>query len=106
MLQLGESTPPPLTATHRRRSSFFLFFFFLTVHGADVVAHFELPRGLLRDQQVVARDHLHRHAVPNRLVDGGLGVGPRRVEEGQEAQHVVPDGNVREKIKKRWKIDG
>mmetsp|Transcript_18575 Transcript_18575/g.29037 ORF Transcript_18575/g.29037 Transcript_18575/m.29037 type:complete len:442 (+) Transcript_18575:350-1675(+) len=53
----------------------------------DVVPHAQLPRGLARDGRVVARDHLHLHAVLARVLDGLLGVRPRGVQEGQDAQH-------------------
>mmetsp|Transcript_54413 Transcript_54413/g.124038 ORF Transcript_54413/g.124038 Transcript_54413/m.124038 type:complete len:670 (+) Transcript_54413:240-2249(+) len=54
----------------------------------DVGAHGELPGGLLGDEVVVPGDHLHAAPVQAALPDRLLGVGARRVEEGQEAEQV------------------
>merc|ERR1719329_1395723 len=51
------------------------------------VAHVQNSRGLHGDEQVIAGDHLHCHAVLLRQPHCVLGVGTGRIQESQQAHH-------------------
>ena len=48
----------------------------------------------LGNEEMVASDHLHLHPKLTGVVNSSLGVGTRRVEEGQEAGHLWVGGWV------------